>query len=293
MQHGVTVRQVRQVSPGTFYRGDMSGKRRRAARKAAREAESSTALKLLARSGFVANGVVHVLIGAVMLVIAWGGDAETDQSGVFKGIAAAPFGFVLLWVIAAALWALGVWHILDGILAPRASSRAKWGRRLSEWSQAAVFLAIGTLSASVALGAKPNADQTAEDVSRGVLYIPGGVFMLAAVGLAFAITGISFVAMGVRRDFSNRVRIVAGPMGRVVTVLGIVGFVAKGLALLIVGVLLLVAAVQLDPDATGGLDAAVKALLAMPFGHAITALIGGGLIVYGAFCMLRGKYADL
>jgi len=263
------------------------------AHRAARAAEASPAMRTLARAGFAANGVVHILIGVLVLVVAFGGDGESDQAGAFKAIGAAPLGFVALWLLAIALWALGLWHVLEGVLARRDSTAAKWGTRVSEWGQAVVYIAFGVIAASVALGARPNADETAQDVSRGVLVIPGGVFVLGAVGLGIGIGGIVFVVRGLQRSFEKKMSIPSSTLGRAVTGLGVVGFIAKGVALLIVGVLLLVAAVRVDPSATGGLDAAIVALIEMPYGPILAGTVGGGLIVYGVFCIFRARYADL
>lgn len=268
------------------------------AKQAARAAESSRAFRTLARSGFAANGVVHVLIGVIVLVAAFGGGGETDQAGAFKAIAAAPLGFVALWVIAIALWALAAWHAAEGLLSRAPESDAeglakKWGVRVSEWGQAVVFAALGVIAAAVALGARPDTDKTAQDTSRGVLSIPGGPFLLGAVGLGILIAGIAFFVMGVRRSYRNKVEIPPGGLGRAVEVLGVVGFVAKGIALAIVGVLLLVAAIRLDPDAAGGLDGAIEALLALPAGPVLAAIVGVGFLAYGVFCGFRARYAKL
>ncbi|WP_439594270.1 DUF1206 domain-containing protein [Microbacterium sp.] len=280
------------------------------ARRVAREAKNTPALTFAARGGYAANGLVHILIGVIVLVVTFGGDGETDQAGAFKAIAAAPLGFAVLWVLAIALWALGLWHLLEGVLArPSAISApdaiddvvtdatvrraSKWGMRVSEWGQAAIFLALGVLAASVALGARPDADSAAQVVSRGVLVVPGGVFVLGAVGLGIAIGGIAFVVMGVLRSFEKKMSIPSGALGDGVKVLGIVGFIAKGIALLILGVLLLVAAVKVDPDAAGGLDAAIAALLALPYGPWLAGAVGIGLILYGVFCVFRARYARL
>ena len=281
------------------------------ARRVARKAENTPALRYLARAGFAANGIVHILIGVIVLVVALGGEGETDQAGAFKAIAAAPLGFAVLWILAVALWALGLWHALEGILARSNATvkrgglidgavdertvrqASKWGVRVSEWGQAIVFLALGLIAASVALGARPDADETAQDISRGVLVVPGGVFVLAAVGLGVAIGGIAFVVMGVMRSFEKKMSIPSSPLGTGVKTLGIVGFIAKGLALLILGVLLLVAAVKVDPNAAGGLDAAVSALLALPYGPWLAGAIGIGLMLYGVFCIFRARYARL
>ena len=71
-------------------------------------------------------------------------------------------------------------------------------------------------------------------------------------GLGIGITGIAFIVMGVRRTFRNKIDIPEHGIGRSVAGLGLVGFVAKGIALIIVGILLLVAAVKTDADAAGG-----------------------------------------
>lgn len=270
-------------------------------KKAARTAESSRSFRLLARSGFVANGLVHILIGVIVLVVATGGDGETDQAGAFKAIADAPLGFAALWAAAVALWALGAWHAVEGILARGASAGhgegaatvRRWGVRVSEWGQAVVFVALGVVAVTIALGARPDGDESAEGASRGILSVPGGAFLLGAIGLGIGIGGVAFVVMGVMRSFRKKMTIPQGAAGRGIEVLGAVGFVAKGVALGIVGVLLLIAAIRVEPDAAGGLDGAVEALLALPLGPVLAGVVGAGFIAYGLFCLFRARYARL
>src|SRR5918993_1330658 len=219
-----------------------------AAKAAAREIESSTVFELFARAGYVANGIVHLLLGVIVLVVAFGGDGEGDQAGAFKALASAPLGVLLLWLVAISLCALGLWHAAEGILARDLSGDAKgaarkWGRRAAEWGQALVFLGLGVLAAYIALGARPDGEKAAEAASRGVLDLWGGPIVLALVGVGFTIGGISFVVMGFLRSFRSRLDIPDGKAGRTMTAMGVVGFVAKGIALLIVGVLLIIAAV--------------------------------------------------
>ncbi|SDH40647.1 DUF1206 domain-containing protein [Microbacterium pygmaeum] len=275
-------------------------------KKVARKAESSTPLRAVARAGYAANGLVHILIGVITLVLAFGGDGESDQAGALNAIAAAPFGFVLLWVLAIALWALGLWHLFEGVLvsAPASTSSdgtvetakrqgSKWGRRISEWGQAVVFVALGLIAAVVALGARVDSEQSTEDVSRGVLSIPGGPIVLGLIGLGVGIGGVSFIVMGFLRSFEKKMSIPAGGIGPAVKTLGIVGFIAKGIALVIVGILLLVASVKVDPAAAGGLDGAMTALLALPYGPWLAGAVGVGLIAYGVFCFFRARFARL
>lgn len=267
-------------------------------KQAARAAESRTPVRVLARSGFAANGVVHLIIAIIILAIAGGGDGDGDQTGAMKAIASAPLGFVALWILAAGLCALGVWHVLEGILmrAPEDDAKGetvKWGRRVGEWGQAAIFIALGVLAASVALGARPDSEEAAEGASRGLLSLPGGPLVLGAVGLGVGICGVAFVVMGIRRSFRQKVRMPSGPGGRALTILGVVGFVAKGVALAIVGILVLIAALRVDPDVAGGLDGAVDALLALTYGPWLVGAIGVGFLAYGVFCLFRARFARL
>ncbi|MDL5486740.1 DUF1206 domain-containing protein [Microbacterium wangruii] len=269
-----------------------------APRRAAREIAHHPAARLGARAGYAANGVVHALIGVIALVIAFGGDGEGDQAGALKAIAAVPLGLAALWLLAVALWALGTWHLAEGVLSrdrdgDLKGAAKKWGQRASEWGQAAAFIAVGSVAAAVALGARPDGESAAEDASRGALTVPGGSIVLGLVGLGVAIGGISFIVMGFLRSFRKKMDIPDSPLGHTVTTLGTVGFIAKGAALLIVGILLLIAAVTIDASAAGGIDGALDALRDMVFGLLLVAAVGAGFIAYGVFCAFRARYASL
>ncbi|WJM14841.1 DUF1206 domain-containing protein [Microbacterium arborescens] len=261
---------------------------------AASAVERHPAARVLARGGYVANGFVHLLIGSLIVAVAFGGERDADQTGAFRAVAELPLGFIALWAAATLLAALGVWHLAEGMLASRRRRGASvWGLRVSEWGQAIVFLFFGGLSAAVALGARPQADETARDASRGILALPGGVFAIVLVGVGVAIAGVVFVVMGVRRSFRSKMTIPDGALGRVAEGLGVAGFVAKGVALGSLGGVLIVAAVRSRADEAGSLDAAIRALLDLSFGREIVVVVGAGLIAYGVFTVFRARYADL
>jgi len=269
-----------------------------APKRAAREAEQSTALRRTARAGYVANGLLHVVIGVIALVVAFGGDGETDQGGALMAIAGAPLGFIVLWFIAVTLSALAIWQVLDGILERKPSDDTpgqvkKWGQRVGKWGQAAIFFALGLIAASVALGAQVNAEKAAEDASRGLLVIPGGPIVLALIGLGIGIGGVIFIVMGIRRSFRTNVTLPHEGAGRSISGLGVAGFVAKGIALVILGILLVIASARSDADTAGGLDGALGALLGLPYGPLLVGMIGVGFIAHGLFCLFRARYAQL
>ena len=99
--------------------------------------------------------------------------------------------------------------------------------------------------------------------------------------------------MGVMRSFQKKMTIPSGALGTFVTTLGVVGYIAKGIALAIVGVLLVVAAVTSDASQAGGLDDAFDTLRGLFLGPLLVALVGVGFIAYGLFLFFRARYARL
>ena len=72
--------------------------------------------------------------------------------------------------------------------------------------------------------------------------------------------------------------------------LGQVGSVAKGVSIVLIGVLVVVAAVQSDPEEATGLDAALKGLIEQPHGPYLLIAVALGLIAYGVFGLFDARY---
>ncbi|WP_029088295.1 DUF1206 domain-containing protein [Brevibacterium album] len=263
------------------------------AKSAARSAEGSTAFRALARGGYAANGVVHALVGGIAVSIGLTGRGDSDQTSALSSLAGNPLGSLSLWVLTALLAALGIFHLLDGWTQSRADSTKKWGVRLSRWGQGAVFLLTGAVAAFTALGRRGDGDATAENASRGLLDVPGGPVVLAVIGLGLLVGGLVFMAMGSLRSFRTRMSLPAGALGTAVSALGVIGFVAKGATVSVIGVLIGLAGLQDDPSEAGALDSAVQTLRDIPGGTAIVLTLGLGLIAYGAFCGFRARFARL
>ena len=105
---------------------------------------------------------------------------------------------------------------------------------------------------------------------------------------ANAVIGVAMMAKGVTRSFLKDVDL-PPRFRRSFTALGIGGYLAKGLSVVLVGVLFVVAVFTRDPEDTGGLDGALKSLVGVPGGQVVLIAIGAGLILYGLFCLARAR----
>ncbi len=269
-----------------------------AVKSAARRAERIPAVQKLARAGYAANGAVHILIGVIALAIAAGGDAESDQAGAMTAIGDAPLGFVALWLIAAALTALGIWHAFEGLLArdPEGDAKGaakKWGRRASEWGQAAVFLALGVIAGVRRARRPPERRRVRSGGEPRRAPDSGRTARAGRVALGIGIGGVAFVVMGFLRSFRNKMTIPDSPLGRAVTALGVFGFIAKGIALVIVGCCCSPRRCDRSRSLPEASMAAIETLRGFLFGHLLVGIVGVGFIAYGVFCFFRARFARL
>jgi hypothetical protein len=260
---------------------------------AARAAQDSTVFRALARVGYVVLGVLHLLIGAIAISIATGGGGEADQGGALAQIQQTPAGVVLLWVIVVGLVALAIWQVAEAVLERDPDTKKKWGLRVKFVGTAAAYLAIAGTSLVYALGGQSSSSGSSQSFSAQLLAAPAGVALLVLVGLVVAAIGIAFVVRGITRAFTKHLDLPAGAVKKGIEVFGVVGYIAKGIAVAVAGVLFVVAAVTHDPEAAGGLDAALGALAALPFGALILWVVGAGFVIYGIFCVARARYARM
>jgi hypothetical protein len=117
--------------------------------------------------------------------------------------------------------------------------------------------------------------------------------LLAVVGAGIVVLGVYLVYRGIAKRFVETIRVPSGAAGRATVLLGQVGYAARGVAVAVVGILFVVAAFTADPNKASGLDGALKAFVALPFGAVLLVLIGLGWIASGVYTMLRARLARL
>jgi hypothetical protein len=144
----------------------------------------------------------------------------------------------------------------------------------------------------VALGSGSSSSQSQEQVTTGVLAWPGGRVLVVAAGLLIIGVGIAGVVKGVKRSFTEEINTSSmSPAARTgVLRLGQVGYIAKGLALTVVGGLLTYATVTFDRQQAQGLDGALQTILAQPFGRFLLTTVALGFVAFGLFVILQSRY---
>lgn len=249
--------------------------------------EHSTFVRVLTRVGLASIGLLHILIGVIALAVAFGAGGTADQSGALQAVAAVPGGVFVLWLIVIGLIVLAVWQLLVAVTAHGV------GTKVVEVAKAVVYGALAVVTISVALGGGHNSTGKQKSSSAHLLAFPGGVFVLGLIGLIVVAVGVEFFRNGVTSRFERDLKLPPDRWAEAITVLGRVGYIAKGVALVLVGSLVILGAVTYDPSKATGLDGSLKTLASVPFGVVALVMIALGLIAYGLFWCVRSVKARL
>lgn len=265
---------------------DAAGRATDKAQDAAAGAEQHRAASWVQGAGQIANGVVHLVIGGIALGIAFGGGGSADQSGAMQAIRETPVGGIALWAVGIAMVGLALLAFVTAI----AESRRDWKDAVKDAAKGIAYGAVGSTALIAATGGSSDGESQAQSFSAQLMANPFGAVLVGLVGAGIAAVGAYFVVKGVKQKFREDV---APPSRwrRLVDVLGTAGYVAKGLAIAIVGVLFIVAAVQHDPEEAGGLDGALQSLTTVPGGVIALVAIALGLMLYGVYCFARGLWS--
>lgn len=254
------------------------------AKNAARQGGRSKPLQALARAGFAVNGVVHLLIAWIAVQLAWGGSSQdADTSGALGALASNPLGLALLWLGAVGFATLALWQVAEAVTADDAKDR------VSAIGKAVVHVALAVSAVRFATGSGSNSSEQSAGATATLMSQPFGVVLVVVLGLAVVAVGVGHVVIGVRGSFLEHL---SSPP-RFVRLAGTYGYVAKGVALGVVGALFVVAAIRNDPEEATGLDGALKTLLEAPFGSVLLTLVAVGLAAFAVFLFGRARYGRL
>jgi hypothetical protein len=264
------------------------------ARRTAGKARNSTILEVLTRGGFVGYGLLHLAVAWLALQIALGhASDEGDQSGAFRVLLRQPLGRPLVIIIVIGLAAMAVWQLLEAAIGHRDERGAsRVAERVLSAARTVIYAALAWTAWKVQSGSSTSSAGQQKQATAGVLAHPSGRILVIVAGLAVIAVGIGLVVYGAKRMFEKRLRTaqMSGRTRKTATRLGQVGYVAKGIAFGIAGILLFGAAVKKNAAQSNGLDGALRTLAGKPYGQLLLIAIAIGFAAFGVYCFFQSKY---
>ena len=266
----------------------------------AREVTDHPVLTHVARVGLVAYGLIHLLIAYLALRLAWDlGRGDADQTGALQTVADGLGGRALLWAIALGMLALALWQ---------AGEVLRWWHGLLEkdhrlrtavvivkcLAKAVVYGMLGVTALLFAVGLEYEADDRLQGLTDETLGIPGGAALIVVAAIGIIAVGLYVLVRGVTGGFMRDIDMPAAPdrWEPLIELLGRVGYVAKGIAFGLVGVLLWRAAMSADVRSATGLDGAMTAIRGVAAGPWLLTAVAAGFAAFGVYALARARYPD-
>jgi hypothetical protein len=209
---------------------------------------------------------------------------------VLHQFAGSRLGTVMLVVLAIGFVALALLNVHDAITAGTPDD-AHPKRRLADLGRAALYVSLTVAAVAIVTSGRSgsSSSQKSQTWTAQVLGLPAGQLLVGAVGAAIAIAGIVMivkVCMGKRHDQASMDEAAPREPG-FVEKLGAFGYAARGVVNIIIGLFVLVAAIDFDPTESVGIDGALKRTLDEPYGDVLVVIIALGLTAYGVYSLAR------
>lgn len=247
------------------------------------------------RFGFLSKGLVYLLIGALAVQTALGaGGDTTDARGALERIAQLPFGRALLLALGCGLAGYALWRLIQCFFdADRKGNGAKGlAVRTGYLVIAAVHVALAVSAFALVAGSGSGGGDSPQALTAQVMAQPWGRWLVGAVGAIVALYGGAQFRRAASKSFRRKLELdrMSEAEARAATIAGRVGYAARGVVFVVSGVFVITAAVQVDPQQARGLDGALAALAAQPWGWAVLGLVALGLVAYGLYLLVEARY---
>jgi hypothetical protein len=263
-------------------------------RQSARSASESKWFERSVRIGLVAYAVLHILVGWLGLLLAFGDrSGAPSQQGALHVLAQQPGGEAMLWVAGMGLLVLALWQSTEAAWGHTKKQGARRGiERVGSVGKTVLYAVLGYSAIKTATEGSSTSNE--DSLTRRVLELPGGQLIVVGIGAIIVGVAVALVWRGATASFEDHLepRALTGSSGAVVKRLGQAGYVAKGLAFTVLGGLFVWAGATYDANQVGGLDTALRTLLDASAGPWLLAVVAAGFVAFGLYAFAWARYAD-
>jgi hypothetical protein len=249
------------------------------------------------RVGLVAKGVSYGLVGVLAVALASGvGGRATGRQGALEVVADEGYGKALILGLAVGFGAYAVWRLAQAIFDREGDGTDGSGiaKRIGYLGKALLYGVLAATAFTFLDGTGRDSSETGEarHATAEVLGWPAGRWLVAAVGLGFLGAAGFNAYRAVTQKFEEKwyVDDLGERTPRWLSSLGSVGLVARFVVFGLIGLFLVRAAYEYDPQEAIGLDGALRKLVDGAYGEALLGALAAGVLCYAVFCFAEARY---
>ncbi len=250
------------------------------------------------RFGLATKGIAYLLVAVLALKVAAGEGGEIeDHQGALQTVADEPFGWALLVLVALGFGCYAAWRLVQAIFDREDEGGDAEGiaKRLAHLGEGLVYGALGFAAIAILAGSGGGGKKEEDKATAVVLDLPLGRWLVGVGGLTIVGIGAYNAYRALSGSFREELREEAMHRGARPWYLafGVIGHLARAAVFALIGVFLLRAAWQYDPDEAIGLDEALRKLAGEAYGPLLLGAVALGLAAYGLFCLVQARYKDV
>lgn len=251
----------------------------------------------LARFGYATKGAVYIVVGALATMAAFGmGGETTDARGALQTIEDQPFGKIALGAVAFGLVGYVIWRLIQAIADAddKGSDLKGISIRTGYAGSGLVYAGLAFTAAKILIdvGEPDSSNKVQQHWTARLMAVPYGRWLVALVGACVVGFGLYQIYKGLSAKFRKRLKL--GQMSTAkkmwATLLGRVGYAARGIVFLLVGGFLIMSALYYDPKEARGLEGVFDTLARQPYGPWLMGVVALGLISYGIYMIVESRY---
>jgi hypothetical protein len=261
--------------------------------------EAKPWVRRFARFGYIAKGLVYGMVGVLAALAAFGPSGDTTgTSGALQSLAALPFGEVALWFIGIGLIGYILWDFIKAIKDPENEGTDAKGliKRTGYFISGLIYsnLAFGAfkLASNTGSAGGENSEQT---ISAKLMEQPFGIWLVGIVGAIIIGYGVYELYKGAKEKFMTQFKMyeMNDKERKIARLSGKIGLISRGIVLCMVGFFFIRTAYTNNPNESKGLGGALTELANQPFGQFLLAIVAAGLILYGVYQIIKGRYQQM
>ncbi len=256
-------------------------------------------LRWLARAGYAGRGIFYIIVGVCALAAAaLARHNSISEPSILKLFLDHLWGVLIVALIGLAFAANSLWFLYIAIFGPETSTRyvPAWTRRIANFAMCLLFAALAIISGALLFGWAPGRIHAIQQIT--VFAMRFGWLGRTAAGLV----GIIVVGAALfqfyeawAEDFRHELNLHQFPrfLQKLVIQLARFGRAARAAVILLIGLFLLVAAFENNPEKAIGPTQSLQRLQYEPFGPILLGTIALGLMAFGFWLLIEAWYRKI
>jgi hypothetical protein len=256
---------------------------------------SEEGLSALGRLGLAGRTAFYAILCGLTIRVALLGGAPGHQlnaNGALGLVSRPLFGKAAIAAVALGFVLFGIARLVGAVQDRSVST----GRRWMTAAQGIFYLILACVPALFLAGKhQTGSQQQQQKTTAQLLSLPGGRWIVVASGLIMIVVCGVQIRGALRRDFQDGLQLEGAPrlVRRLADGAGAIGITARSLVFMPIGIFLIVAAIQYDPNHSYGTDAELLRLSGHSWGVAILAAVSAGLAVFVVFSCIETRYRNV